>query len=213
MKKFKIALVAAGTLILAGCGNQVATNNNQPGVQTQNTPTADVEKGADNSGGGIISSIKDAIASGKAMKCTYTIKTGTTDFTTTVYINGKNYRTQTQVAGKTENMLFSEDAMYLWAQDQKQGTKITTSCSEELAKNAPKTDNANVPAPDSSGQKTFDSATNVSCVPDNGGDFTVPADVTFADQCESLKNVMKNIPGGVKLPKGVQLPGGAALQP
>jgi hypothetical protein len=218
MTKMKIAIVAAGALVLAGCGNKAAVNiDGQPEAKPQNTPITAVDKGADKSDG-VISSIKEAMGLGKVMKCTYKTKdaSGGAGMEVVSYINGKKYKSDVVVAGKAQHMIFDESAMYSWGDGLKQGMKITTSCAEEMAKNIPAgKDAANVPDP--TGEKAFDSAMDVKCVESGSIDFSIPTDVTFVDQCEMLKNVMKNIPGGA-LPKGMpqgipgNLPGGAGTQ-
>ena len=202
MKTLKITALAAGVLMLAGCGNKVAQK------VTDNS--------ADNSGGqkieekspvsSVISSIADAMASGKTMQCTYTMadKNGG-EITSTMFVDGKKYAGTTTVAGNVHHMVFDGDATYSWGEKQKTGMKMTKACSEELVTNAPKSqpDNASTTA---DAQKTFDNATNVKCEPSSGADFSIPTEVTFADQCEMLKNLQKNLPSGVNIPN---MPAGA----
>jgi hypothetical protein len=206
MKTLKIAALAAGVLLLAGCGNKVAQNNSDNTGADNSGASKTEEKGAV---GGVISSIKDAMASGKAMQCTYTIKNKEGgDIVSTMYVDGKKYAGTTNVAGTVQHMIFNEEAMYSWSEGQKTGMKMTTACSEELAAKAPKSQNDNAPTPPATdSEKTFDNALNVKCEPNSGGDFTVPSDITFADQCEMLKGLQKNMPGGVNIPN---MPAGAA---
>jgi hypothetical protein len=79
--------------------------------------------------------------------------------------------------------------------------KMTTACSEELAAKAPKSQNDNAPTPPTTDpEKTFDNALDVKCEPNSGGDFTIPSDITFTDQCEMMKNLQKNLPSGTNIP-------------
>lgn len=193
MKTLKIAALAAGVLLLAGCGNKVAQNSTNTGAEKIETPKTE-EKNAVND---VITSMKDAMLAGKTMKCDYTIKDADgKELTTTSYVNGKKYMTTMAIAGNVQHMIFDETAMYTWAEGQKQGTKMTLACTQDLAKNMPAKTDAAAPTPDPTGEKTFDSATNVSCKPDSSADFSVPTDVTFTDQCEMIKNSLKNIPTG-----------------
>lgn len=208
MKTLKIAAMAAGVLLLAGCGNKIAQNNSADTGANNAGETKTEEKGTL---GEAITSIKDAMASGKAMKCSYTInnKEGG-DIVSTMYVDGKKYAGTTNVAGTVQHMVFDETAMYSWAEGQKTGMKMTTACTQDLAKNLPKNTDDAAPAPDPTGEKTFDNALDVKCEPSTGGDFTVPSDIKFTDQCEMMKNLQKNIPNMTDLPKGVptNLPAG-----
>jgi hypothetical protein len=202
MKKLQMFALAVGVLLLAGCGNKNAdkptesAQSQQPGMENNQIQN----QGA----GGIVSSIKDAMGLGKEMKCTYKMKIGNEEMETVTYVNGKKYMGTTMVAGNLTHMLFNEDAMYTWTEGQPQGMKMTTACSEELAKNTPQTGDQNLPAPaDPTGEKTFDNAMDVNCEPASGVDFSVPTGVTFTDQCEMMKNVLKNIPGGANIPKNM----------
>ena len=177
----------------------MAQNNATDNSNVNNAPQAE-EKSAVNDA---ITSIKDAMASGKTMKCVYTIKDpkGQNGMTASTFVDGKKYRTDMAVAGSIQHMIFDSEAMYSWAEGQKTGMKMTTACSQELAKNVPKTQADNsASTPDPTGEKTFDNATDVKCEAAGNVDFSVPTEVTFTDQCEMMKNVMKNVPSGVKVP-------------
>lgn len=204
----KIAAVAAGVLLLAGCG-QKAAQKSSTDAGANNAPPQTEQK---NTVSDVITSMKDAMASGKMMRCTYTVadKNGGA-ITSTMFVDGKKYAGTTTVAGKAQHMIFDGDAMYAWSEGQKTGLKMTTACSQELAANAPKpasSANQNVPTTPTDPEKTFDNVTDVKCEPSSSADFSIPTDVTFSDQCEMMKNLQKNIPN---LPSGVptSMPGGA----
>ena len=191
MKTLKIAAMAAGVLLLAGCGNKAVDNQNenQEQVQTENKS----EKS------GIINSIKDAMGMGKTMRCEYKIKDANGEESSVVtFVDGKKYKTDMKIAGQNQHMIFDEEAMYSWTEGQKQGMKMTMACSEELAKNVSENNNDSAaPTPDPTGEKTFDNALDVKCEEAARADFSIPADVEFQDQCEMMKNMMKNIPANI----------------
>ena len=186
MKTWKITAVVAGILLLAGCGSKPAVENNQ--IQDQKK-----------SDGGIISSIADAIGSGKAMKCTYIINSGEGEKMTSVsYVKGEKYKSETEMRGDVQYVIFDGETMYSWNKNQRPGTKMEKSCTDELAKNAPQEDTSQTP--DASGEKTFENAADVECVPAGNIDFSIPTDITFSDQCEMIKNLMKNVPSVPNMP-------------
>ena len=206
----KMAALAAGVLVFVGCGNKTVNNQNE------NQEQAQTESKSEESG--IISSIKDAMDTGKEMRCEYKIKDANGGESSVItFVDGKKYRTDMAVGGQTQHIIFDEEAMYSWREGQKQGTKITVACSEELAKNAPQAENNNTSeAIDPTGEKTFDNALDVKCEEAMGTGFSVPIDVEFQDQCEILKNMMKNIPTDMpaNIPANIpDMPAGASGVP
>lgn len=209
MKTLKIAAVAAGVVLLAGCGQKAAQKSStDAGANNANTPKTEQKSAASD----VISSIADAMKSGKAMKCDYSIKDKDGNETKmSAYVDGKKYKSDFAAAGKITHMVFDGDATYSWREGENKGMKMTVACAEDLAKNAPKPASSadqNTPAPNENPDNHFDGATNVSCSPDKNVDFSIPSDVTFTDQCEMMKNLQKNMP---TLPSGVptSMPGGA----
>lgn len=193
---WKIAAVAAGMLVLAGCGGQ----SNQQQAPSSQAPTAQAPAESTNqpaTNNGIISSIKDAMGLGKVMKCTYQMANNNEQTEVATYVNGKQFLTTQTVAGKTNHALSDGTTMYTWTEGQNQGMKIDLTCAQDLAKSVPQ----GQAAPDPTGEKSFDQAANVSCEPASDVDFSVPQGVNFADQCAMLKNVMKNIPSAANMPK------------
>lgn len=192
MKTWKIAAIAVGVLVLAGCGSKPTVENNETQNQEINSS-------------GIISSIQDAITSGQAMKCTYaTIDENGGEFMATTYVEGKKYKSETETTETVQRAIFDGETMYSWSEKQKQGMKIDKNCAEELKKSAPQESVTQIP--DASGEKTFDSAVNAECAPAGKIDFSIPEDVTFVDQCKMLKDLMKNIPSVPNIPNIPQLP-------
>lgn len=203
MKALKIALTTAGVLLAAGCGNKPADNSNEAvkdAAQSETGKQAQTETANE-----MIKTIADAMASGKAMQCTYTIKDKNGEgMTATAYVDGEKYKTDTEMAGNVTHTLFDSEAMYTWTEGQTGGMKMTKACMEEMAKNAPgENENVPAPAPEPGQDETFQGATDVSCEEASGVDFSIPQNVTFSDQCEALKNLQSIIPSGVDMPDGI----------
>lgn len=193
-KTLKIAALAAGVVVLAGCGGKNTDNTNQGGTgknQEANQSASSADKG------GVISSIKDAMGLGKTMRCTYRIKNKEGEMETVAYVDGKKYMTEMTIAGNAQKSIFNEDGMYSWSVSEKRGTKMSKACMDELAKGAPKSApsaDQDVPgAPDPTGEKAFDGATDVKCEDVSDVDFSIPTDVNFVDQCEMMKKMMDNV--------------------
>jgi hypothetical protein len=196
MKKWKIAIVAVGVLVLAGCGKQAALNEAPKGeVKKEIASKAEEKKG------GVISSIKDAMGLGKTMRCEYKLKGEGADITSTTYVNGKKFKAESIVMGKKQTVIFDEMAMYSWADGEKTGMKMEKKCMEEMEKNLSKTEGGTEPTSDSiSDEEFFDNATDVKCEDASNADFAIPNDITFTDQCAMLKTMMNNLPSDINIP-------------
>jgi hypothetical protein len=192
MKKLKMAAVAMGIMLLAGCGNKQNEELNRKtskDAMEQGQPASSADKG------GVVSSIKDAMGLGKTMRCTYRDKGENGGMEMISYVNGKSYMSETTVAGNLQKTVFNEDGMYSWSPSTKQGTKMTKACMEELEKSAPKEKENGSGAPqalDPTREDAFENAVDVKCE-EVEADFTVPKDVNFVDQCEMMKKMMGNM--------------------
>jgi hypothetical protein len=198
MQKMKMAVLAAGILILAGCGNKAVDNS---AGEAKDAGAAKTESKKES--GGIISSIKDAMNLGKTMECTYTIKDGMgpgKNLVSKSYVQGKKYMGENEKDGKTTIRLFDGEATYSWTKGEKTGTKMEQKCLDEISAAAPKVeaDESLIPDDKISQEKTLEDATDVDCKDASGVDFSVPSDVIFTDQCEIMKNRMTkfSVPDG-----------------
>ena len=100
-------------------------------------------------------------------------------------MDGKNFKSVTEVNGKKMYSMMKDNVMYSWSEDKSVATKIATSCLQDIAKSAPQGQQPPTQDP----QKTFDNASNVSCKPSEAVDITVPSDIEFKDMCETLKGI------------------------
>ena len=180
-KTLRIAAAAAGILFLAGCGKQVA-NNNQAASGTQN------QKQEQNRS---ISSIADAMGLGKTMRCTYRVKAGDQNMEMVTYVEGKKYRTEMNFNGMNQVSVSDGEAMYLWNKGEKAGHKIAQECMEELRQNAPEDSEEEMSF--SAQDKNFENALDVKCEEIGSADFSAPADVVFTDQCVEMKKIIESV--------------------
>lgn len=203
MKIWKITLVVAGVLVLAGCGNKTAKDSS-------------LEKGAkeatsqnEEKGGGMISSIKDAMKMGKAMKCTYKVGNGGGGMEMVAYIDGDKYKSEVNVGGKIQHMVFDEKIMYSWSEGEKKGMKMSNDCfADEETENLSKTESENVSDAGVSGEMDpFEGATDVKCEETNAVDFSLPAGMEFEDQCAIMKGLSNSLPQGMMEEMPATLPG------
>lgn len=205
MKKISLLLVGLFLVMgLSGCGkvdkpentnNQTGSNNENSEVQSQ----GDVEKenNAAKNETNTVEKLKNAISSGKKMKCVYKMgeENGSTEVIT--YMQGDKYKTEVVLGQMTTTSIFDGDAVYSWVAGQKVGTKMTMDCIDSLdAKGETETPQENVPVEDGdSFMEKLSSAQNLSCEDAADIDFTVPDDIDFSDQCEMLKSQQKIIEG------------------
>ncbi|MFA5777520.1 MAG: hypothetical protein WC906_03715 [Parcubacteria group bacterium] len=209
MKKIAIAVFAIGAVILvSGCAKKGAENNNLSSAKKETAQTEETS-------GGVINSIKDAIGLGKKMECSYTYKVGDESFTTKTFVEGKKYKGESEVMGKKQLMVFDGETMYTWSEDTKTGSKWNQLCMEELNKDNKPAEDSSIPKATEEDVKdaseAFKDAMDVKCTPVASIDFSVPSDITFSDMCEQLKKMQdmtKNLPKGTELPAGVSAPKG-----
>ena len=211
MKKIAIAIFAIGAVVLvSGCAKKPVENQSQ---------TKNEENTVKEESGGIISSIKDAMGLGKKMQCTYKYKDNEQSFTSTVYVDGKKYKGESEVMGKKQLMVFDGEIMYTWSEGEKKGTKWTKSCMDDLNKENQDSGKPNLSQDEIKDvEDAFKDAMDVKCAPVASIDFSVPSDVSFSDMCQELKALQekfqgmeKNLPSQGSLPKGTEIPEGIKI--
>lgn len=203
----KVSLIVASlflVLILSGCGKVEKNNNDQANLdlaesKNQTQGEATTEDGTTESEGGIVAKLKNAISSGKKMKCTYKMGDENTATEVITYLQGDKYKTEIVMGQIKTVSVFDGDAMYSWVAEQKTGTKMTMDCinsldvkgeaeNESVPENIPEEDNDKF-------METLADAQNLSCEDAGDVDFDIPSDVNFSDQCEMLKSQQKMIEG------------------
>ncbi len=140
----------------------------------------------------VIGSIKDAMGLGQAMRCTYVAGEAGESVTSSVFVSGQKFKSESEVNGTKVHALFDGDMQYTWMGDTKQGTKMSKVCLDELKGSLPDVQGGTGGTPKIEDySQTFDAANNVSCVAAAGADFSVPTDVVFIDQCAMMKESLK----------------------
>ncbi len=167
---------------LAGCGKKVD--------QTKNENKATVASQEEQ--GGVISSIKDAMGLGKKMKCTYTVKTEEGTDTYITYVDGEKYKSESEFDGKMQLSVFDGEIIYSWNNKDKDGTKMSMKCLEDLNKPS-ENNNSDIPESIETPEESFDDATDVKCEDISSVDFTIPSDVVFKDQCEEMRKLIESL--------------------
>ena len=206
----KLLPVALILIVLAGIGWYLMNREPSAPASEQGEGISRTAMQTPGDAPGVIGSIKDAMGLGKKMKCTYSAKDGS-GVSSTVFVDGKKFKFTTDANGEKMYGVFDGDTQYMWTTGaQQQGFKMTKACTDELAQTAAKMtegSTANTATPQDL-EKSFDTAQNVQCEAASGEDFSIPADITFVDQCEMMRESMKaleSIKG--QLPAGVKIPG------
>lgn len=139
---------------------------------------------------GTVSSIKDAIALGRKMKCTYaTPDGGGNQGFSMIVVYGQKYKFTTEVNGEKTYGSFDGNTQYTWSDKTKQGLMMTKSCIEELSKSVSSDGNSGsftMPGTVQDFGKSFGDMQGVKCEPTDE-DFSIPTDVRFIDQCKMMK--------------------------
>lgn len=191
---------------LSGCGqadkaNEVKeqTSLGAGGSNVLNQDTAGAEEETTEGEGGLVDKLKNAISSGKKMKCTYKMADGNGETEVITYLQGDKYKTEILIGEMRTMSVFDGEAMYSWVLGQKVGTKMTMDCIDSLdTKGETVADIRGENIPEGEGDEfveTLLDAQNLSCVDADEVDFSIPSDVNFSDQCEMLKSQQKMIEG------------------
>lgn len=164
---------------------QPSQNTPAPSEIVSETPTTMPEEKQS-----MLGSVKDAMGLGKRLACTYTDPTSGTK--ATVFVEGKKMKSTTTVSGVTVYGIFDGTTQYAWSSNAKTGTKMDTSCMNEMKNLTQKMQSANPPAPIENFE-SYQDLKNVSCIPAETESFSIPTDITFTDQCAVLRESMKAI--------------------
>lgn len=140
----------------------------------------------------IITSISEAMNTGKTMKCTYSDNSNP-ETQSIVYVKNNIYKSEYSLNGTTFYSLFDGSTIYSWPIEDGKGYKIDQQCLAELNQS---TDDQSSDDSDFNLDNTFtteddlDSALNVKCEYVDNADLNVPNDIDFVDQCQLMKDAM-----------------------
>jgi hypothetical protein len=176
MKKFLPIIIVAGIAVL-GLGF-VAWNYLGKGAVTLpvSAPVV-VEKEAGEEGGEFVGKIKEVVARGVPMKCTY----AQGDYSGTSYIKGEKMYGEVSQAGRGGYVIIKNNCMWTWNQGENQGIKMCYEedfweMSEEYAQE---------------GQTSVPTEAEYRCVPAviSDSQFDPPASVNFLDMEQMMEGL------------------------
>ncbi|OGI22120.1 MAG: hypothetical protein A2808_03800 [Candidatus Moranbacteria bacterium RIFCSPHIGHO2_01_FULL_55_24] len=201
-----IGLIALIIIIGAGAylwSNQ-AKNSLENGADSAIDKARDAKEAVEQKGA--ISSLKEAMGLGEAMHCTYAMEQNGKSYESEITLQGERFRSATKMDGVTMYALHDGTAQYTWTSKDKQGFKFEKACLDEMQdafKDLPQaTTGGQQMAEDA--KDTLDFAKSVQCSPAASIDLSVPADITFTDQCammrqslEAMKQLQQKMPQGM----------------
>lgn len=176
-------------LVFSGCGKKSEIGQGEESSQLSKEKSVGVK---------VVNSIKDVMGLGQKMECTYTTDINGKTTPVITQLDGKNFKSSSEIDGKKMFSLMKDEVMYTWGEGIPMASKFKLSCMKDLEKDMPKAegeesqlDNFKNP------EKSFDDATNVACKPIASVDLSTPDDIQFQDMCEMLKGFSNmKIPGG-----------------
>jgi len=184
MKKASLIVILFAAVLFAGCGEKV-----QELKDAKDDITSKAEKSK-----GFVGGLKDAMKNGVAMKCV--TETEGTDEEWTVYTNGINMRAEGMTEGIAQNVLKKGDVTYTWVEGEKTGQMMDLNCLKDFKKELA------IPGlEDSFEEEDFsfeeleesEESGKTKCSPSTEGDFSVPKDIDFTDQCAVIKKQMEGL--------------------
>ncbi len=184
MKKISIVVVLLMVVLFAGCGEKTQESKDAKSNLINKTEESK----------GFMGGIKDAMKNGVAMKC----ETSSDEGEWVVYTNGKNMRSEGLINGKKQNILKKDEVTYAWEDGSMTGEMMDMKCIQDFQKDLgiPDVEEAFDYSEDEisyddleEGEKTG----KTKCTPSTGGDFSVPKNIKFIDQCKVMKEQMSGI--------------------
>ena len=187
-------VLAVSVIALTGCGEKIDqlkdAKDNVTSKIEDGKELVDAGKELTKDGNGFMGGLKEAMQGGVAMKCVNTDADG--EWVT--YTNGKKFRSEGIEGGKTQIVLVTDGASYIWEKGAKTGQKMDMKCIKDFQKD--------IGMPDFTEEDEMDfdytpeeleaeeASGKLKCTPATDADFSVPTDVTFVDQCEVMKKEM-----------------------
>jgi len=177
MKKITPILIVVAIAVVLGVGAWMLLGKG--GVSLPISSPGVIEKEAGESEEEFSGKMKDIVALGTPMKCTYTQG----DITSESYIKGKNMYGEVNQGGKTSYVIAKDKCMWNWTTGEAQGTKM---CFEEdfwdMSKESAQEGQASIPTD-----------TEYRCVPAIFSDtkFNLPANINFMDLDELMQGTQE----------------------
>ena len=188
-KLLVIACLIITTMAFSGCGlsggdkNQEAAKEGTGAEQNQEVKKSDKN---DNKDGNYFETMKDLMARGKNMKCTYTQDLDEKDAemaTGVVYMADKNARVEITVKGKNRPdakmySLIKQDWMYSWTEGSSAGYKMTMEVAEMSDE-------------DEQNMASLSKEIEFECKSwkKDNSKFNVPTDINFQDMTEMMRGL------------------------
>ena len=205
-----VVLAGTGFFLMRGTADpkDVAMDTTKDASPEETKLVTPTEKGS------LLGNALEAFKSGEKMKCSVRAADGSeTSFSS----EGKKFKSVAMVNGSGYATIFDGTTYYSWDDKTKQGVKFTEACmkdfTETFAKNAPK-DSPVQSNPADTPENVLKDTANTSCESVAMIDFSVPSDINFLDQCETMKQtqeLLKNIKGaGVPDLSKMNIPGYSA---
>lgn len=200
-KSLILVSLIGSTIALSGCGEKLKEiKETKDNIETSiNDGKELIEQGKDliekgkevaNKNEGIVGGLKNILNGGASLKCE-------SEDGWVTYTNGSSFRSEGITEGKKQVVLMNDGVMYTWnPETMSDGLKMSKNCLSEIQKN--------LNLPEEQGIEVFDDFSvesmeedvksgKINCKPSTEGEFKVPTNVQFVDQCEIMKEQMNGM--------------------
>ncbi len=189
-KGFVIVVLTIALAGFTGCGEKIDQLKD-----AKDNVTSKIENGKEltKDGSGFMGGLKEAMQGGVSMKCVNIDADG--EWVT--YTNGKKFRSEGLLNGKTQIVLVVDGASYMWEKGAKTGQKMDMKCIKDFQKDM------GMPEYVEEEKMDFDytpekieaeeASGKLKCTPTTDADFSIPTDITFVDQCAVMKQNMTGL--------------------
>ncbi len=158
-------------IFVSGCGNK--NNHSAKNASSENS---------------FSNKIQEALQKNKPLKCVSEIEGGKI----ITYLQGKNIKTESEVAGKTYISIMKESGdNYSWIKGEKKGQKFNPKCMKEISEKAPSTSPTEDYNSSVKKMEVQEKEGQIKCSPVSKIDFDIPQNISFIDQCQLMKQQME----------------------
>lgn len=163
--------ILIAVMFVSGCGNE--NNHSAKNSSSENS---------------LSNKIQEALQKNKPLKCVSEIEGGKV----ITYLQGKNIKTESEVAGKTYVSIMRENGEnYSWVKGEKKGQKFNPKCMKEISEEMPSASPTENYASSVKKMEAREKDEQIKCSPASKIDFNIPQNISFVDQCQIMKQQMK----------------------
>jgi ABC-type Fe3+-citrate transport system substrate-binding protein len=202
MRQLKlVSLLLVCCVIFSGCGKMSGSQvieNESPELKMSSAEAEEAQTEISFQPNTTFAGLLSSIENEEKLDCKYLVKDEETfnEIEAHIYIEGEKYKSITYTtSGDTLYSIFDGDVFYSWSKLQGQGFRMSKSCAERFADAQSEQEEGEDFELDSykTSSELFDENVVIGCDKTSYVDISIPAEITFVDQCEMLEKQIEQI--------------------